>query len=219
MKYLTTKDYKSELEAFQDCLRELTSMHKNFKSQINFGIKDRKHALFLLTGSSINSAQIALALYNENLLIGVYQIARYILEVHSLVEYFLILDSDTDKEFADWFGGKYIVTRYKTQTVNKIEALINKKSAIPFKPFQKDELLEREKIIQNNFQILSLYSHPTIYSIKPHKISDFSQLILLPVIDNFVDAQRLYFSPEDPIPGLMFSEFRLLFHEFNRKSK
>jgi hypothetical protein len=214
MKFLTIKDYSSELEAFNDCLKELTILHNNFKANVNFKMKDRKHAFFLLIGASISSAHIALDLYSRNLIVGVYQLARYILEVHSLIEYFIILDSDSNNDLDNWFNGKFIDTRYKKQTAKKIESKIEKKSIIPFKTLPKDELIKREKIIQENFNILSLYSHPTVYSTKFLKKCNFSQLILLPIIDNSVDVQRLFFAPEDSITGLMFSEFRVLFNEF-----
>ncbi len=219
MKYLTIKDYTSEFEAFHDCLLELTKLHKSFKAKINFKEKDRKHALFLLTSASISSAYIAFDLYNKRLLVGVYQIARYILEVHSVVEYFIIIDKDTDEEITNWFDGQFVETRYKRQTADKLEKVIEKKAAIPFKTLLKDELLQREKTIQENFKILSHYSHPTIYSTKPPKTCNFAQLILFPIIDNCVDAQRLFFFPEDSITGLMFSEFRVLFHEFNKEKQ
>ena len=215
MKYLTIKDYTNEFDAFHDCLSELTKLHKSFNVKVNFKKKNRKHALFLLIGASLSSAHIAFDLYNKKLLIGVYQIARYILEVHSIVEYFLILDKDTDVEIVNWFEGKFIDTRYKKQTANKIEKVIEKKATIPFKALSKDILLQREKTIQENFKILSHYSHPTIYSTNLPKKCNFSQLILRPIVDNCIDAQRLFFDPEDSITGLMFSEFLVLFDEFN----
>lgn len=215
MNYLTIKDYTDESEAFHDCLSEFLKLHKSFKEKVNFEEKDRKHALFLLIGASISSAHIAFDLYNKGFLIGVYQIARYILEVHSLVEYFIILDEDMGEEVVNWFKGNFIDTRYKKQTANKIEKVVEKKASIPFKTLPKNELLQREKTIQENFEILSHYSHPTIYSTKPPKKCNFAQLILVPIIDNCVDSQRLFFAPEDSITGLMFSEFRVLFHEVN----
>ena len=219
MKYLTIKDYTSEFEAFHDCLRELTKLHKSFKAKINFEEKDRKHALFLLTGASISSAYISFDLYNKSLLIGVYQIARYILEVHSLVEYFIIIDKDTNEEITNWFDGQFVATRYKRQTADKIEKVIEKKAAIPFKILPKDGLLQREKTIQENFKILSHYSHPTIYSTKPPKTCNFAQLILFPIIDNCVDAQRLFFFPEDSISVLCLASLEYCFMNSIKKNK
>ena len=214
MPYLTIKDYESEREAISDCLSELTKLHRRFEEHIDLKNKDRKHALYLLVGVAISSAHAAFDQYSKGFIVGVHRLARFVLEVHSLAEYFLVIPDEASGEIEKWFRGEHVETRYKNQTKNKIEKMIDKKASIPFKTLPKHELLKREKVIQDNFKTLSCFSHPTIYSTKQPQACDFARLILIPVADISVNAQRMYFLPEDSLTGLLFSEFRLLFENF-----
>jgi hypothetical protein len=217
MRYLTIKDYESEQEAIKDCLNELRKLHERFQTHVNLGCKDRKHAMYLLVGVAISAAYAAFDQYSKGFIVGVHQLARFILEVHSLAEYFLVISDEAGGEIEKWFKGEYVKTRFTKKTECKIEKMIEQKASIPFKALSKEELLRREKIIQENFETLSLYSHPTICSTMQPRTCYFSGLILIPVTDIAVDAQRLLFSEEDSITGLMFSEFRLLFEEFRNR--
>src|SRR3972149_11177054 len=216
MQYLTIKDYTSELEAYRDCLGEMQKLHSRFKESVDQKQKNRKHALYLLAGTSISAGYAAFDQYSKGFIVGVHQLARFVLEIHSLAEYFLIIDDEAGGEIEQWFGGEVIETRYKKHTKSRLEKMIERKASIPFKTLPKDELLKREKVIQDNFNVLSHFSHPTIYSTRQPKTCDFGQLILIPIIDILVDAQRMYFFPEDSVTGLMFSEFRLLFWSFRK---
>lgn len=216
MQYLTIKDYTSELEAYRDCLGELEKLHSRFKEAVDLKQKNRKHALYLLAGASISAAYAAFDQYSKGFIVGVHQLARFVLEIHSLAEYFLVIDDEAGGEIEKWFSGEFIETRYKKQTKSRVEKMIERKASIPFKTLPKDELLEREEVIQDNFRVLSHFSHPTIYSTRQPKTCDFGQLILIPIADIFVDAQRMCFFPEDSVTGLMFSEFRLLFSSFRK---
>lgn len=214
MPYLTIKDYASEQEAYRDCLSELAKLHERFKERVDRKRKDRKHALYLLTAASISAAHAAFDQYSKGFIVGVHQLARFVLEIHSLAEYFLVIPEEVGGDIEKWFKGEQIETRYKKKTKRKVEKMIDRKASIPFKTLPADELLKREEIIQENFITLSRFSHPTIYSTMQPKTCNFPQLILIPVADICVDAQRMHFFPEDSVTGLMFSEFRLLFGEF-----
>ncbi|HXI85468.1 MAG TPA: hypothetical protein VNL17_15405 [Verrucomicrobiae bacterium] len=216
MRYLTIRDYDSELEAYRDCLHELHELHSRFKEAIELSQKNRKHALYLLAGTAISAGDAAFDQYCKEFVVGVHQLARFILEIHSLVEYFLVIDDEAGGEIERWFTGEFIKTRYNKFTKSKIEEVIERKADIPFKGLPMDELLERERVIQKNFAKLSDFSHPTIHSTKQPKACDFGQLILMPIIHILVDTQRMYFFPEDSVTGLMFSEFRLLFWNFKK---
>lgn len=217
MLYLTIKDYESEREAISDCLSELTKLHERFHEHVDLRRNDRKYALYLLVGVAISAAYAAFDQYSKGFTVGVHQLARFILEVHSLVEYFLVIPDNAGGEIESWFKGEHIETRFKKKTKQKIEKMIDGKAGIPFKTLPKDELLKRERAIQDNFKTLSYFSHPTVYSTKQPKMCDFPRLILIPVADTSVDVQRMYFIPEDSITGLMFSEFRLVFGKFSNQ--
>ena len=146
-----------------------------------------------------------------------YQLARFVLEIHSLAEYFLVIDDKPGGEIEKWFAGGFVGTRYKKQTKGRVEKIIERKASIPFKTLPEDELLKREEVIQDNFNELSRFSHPTIDCTRQPTTCDFGQLILMPIADILVDAQRMYFFPEDSVTGLMFSEFRLLFRRFRKQ--
>ncbi|OGN89637.1 MAG: hypothetical protein A2158_05655 [Chloroflexi bacterium RBG_13_46_14] len=120
MKWLTIREYASEYEVFTDCLTELVKLHDRFKAKVNQTNKDRNYALFLLTEAAISTAHIAFDLYKKGYFLGVYQIARYILEIHSLVEYFLVLEDEKHAEIINWFDGKFIKTRFSMQNKDKI---------------------------------------------------------------------------------------------------
>ena len=135
------------------------------------------------------------------------------------MEYFIVIPDGPGSDIEKWFNGELIETRYKKNAKRKVEKVIDGKSTIPFKTLPTADLLKREELIQDNFKTLSRFSHPTIYStIKPKKC-DFAQLVIMPVVDMCVDAQRMHFFSEDSVTGLMFSEFRLQFEEFRTRLK
>jgi len=82
-----------------------------------------------------------------------------------------------------------------------------------------DKLVKREQTIQKNFKLLSEYAHPTKYSTQQPKMINFSQIILNPVINGFVDAQRTHLMPDNSVIGLLFSEFRLEFDRLKSNNK
>src|SRR2546425_431951 len=98
MQYLTIKDYTSEVKAYQDCLCEMEQLHRRFKEAVDLKRKDRKHALYLLTGASISASYAAFDQYSKGFIVGVHQLARFILEIHSLAECFLVIDDDAGGE-------------------------------------------------------------------------------------------------------------------------
>jgi len=192
----------------------MKKLHSRFKEVVDLKERNRRLALYLLTGTSIDAAYAALDQFTKGFIVGVHQLARFVLEVHSLAEYFLVIDEEAGSEIEKWFGGEFVETRYKKKAKSRLEKIIERKAIIAFKALPKIELLEREKTIQHNFEVLSNFSHPTIHSTKQPKECDFAQLILSPIMDVLVDAQRLYFFPKDSVTGLMFSEFRVLFASY-----
>jgi len=59
-------------------------------------------------------------LYKKKFFTEVCQLARYILEAQSLIEYFIILKSDNAPEIIDWFDGNFIETRYTKKIQKKL---------------------------------------------------------------------------------------------------
>lgn len=220
--YLTINSYEDPKQAYADCLKAMSQMHSSFSKDVDTTKLDVKHALYLLSGNALDGCVLAEKFYDKNYFQPFLNIFRYIIELTSLCEHFVICDD----EVKDWFNGEFISTRYTKRNKEKIDKVYPEKSKIPFHFPGVDDLHKVEKMFQENFNFLSKFCHPTIDSVSlgfdylkkngQHPLVlkvKFGNDFLRIVINLMNDLARTTFKSVDEIECLRLSEFRVLFYE------
>jgi len=220
---LLIPSYEDPEKAYSDCLKELKATHQYIEREVDFKQKDRKHAIYLLLGATIDVCRLALRFKKEQYAHSLLELYRYLLEASSLIEYFIVDDSEVE----NWFNGEFIETRLKKKPKKNLKRIVLQKARIPFHQYEPEKLIKREQTLQEIFNNLSKYCHPTIGSIKMGFISadsvtkiqtqelpvQFGNHFLRVVINLSNDVSRTIFKSVEEVNCLTLSEFGVLFSD------
>lgn len=133
--------------------------HIALKNQVNFGIEDKKHALYLLQGGAISVTSSALAFNYRGLMLPRAQQKRMLDEVMDLILFFIEL-TDNSRQLKAWFRG-HVVER---EPGNRGNMSAEDRAKIFF--FTTDQIKMLDKLIKQMNNELSKFMHPTIQAVR-----------------------------------------------------
>ena len=137
----------------------LINCHKEIRKLINKNIEDKKHAIYLLQGGSLNSLISAYDFNNQGYVTPLMQQYRMILETEGLIIYFDEL-KDNSRQIKAFFKGKTLKRKPENSGNPTIE------ERIKLSGLTEEQLIRDDKLCEKLFNISSNYLHPTIESIR-----------------------------------------------------
>ena len=181
-------DYKKISEIINDII----NCHKDLRKVIDTSTEDRKHAIYLLQGGSLNSLIFAYDFNKQGYTLPLMQQYRMILETVELIIYFDEL-KDNSRQIKAFFRGKTIERHSGSSGNPTIE------ERIKLSGLTEEQLCRNDELCKKLVNIVSNYMHPTIESIRGGNLHKSSYIF---------DYEREYV-PKPYFPSMLFNNLFL----------